>query len=167
MANNVFDKSHLWTKNDVATTGLPRPFAYTYRKDMPKIVPIPWQSMDNFKINKNLGLNLRNEKMVYENNLCSYCGIKINNDEICKRWNTAPLEKLFAIETVGNVLSDIHPLHTECMKQARTFCPFMKTLKDKDFETGLYKELKQNAINDVIKSKELRNEKIIQKDIQS
>jgi hypothetical protein len=43
----------------------------------------------------------------------------------------------------------------------------MRKLNDKDFETGTYKKLKQNAINDVIKSKELRNEKIIQKDIQS
>jgi hypothetical protein len=53
------------------------------------------------------------------------------------------------------------------MEQARIFCPFMRKLNDEDFETGTYKKLKQNAINDVIKSKELRNEKTIKKDLQS
>jgi len=52
----------------------------------------------------------------------------------------------------------------------------MRKLEDQEFETGKYKELKQNAIKDAIKSKELNNvsnwfrltdQKIIQENFQS
>ena len=165
MKNNVFNNSHLWTKNDLMTTGLPRPFAHTYRKDMAKIVPIPWQSEDNFKKNKNLSLIPKNERLVYKESLCSYCGIKINNEEICIRWKTINLEKIFADLPLNIVLSDIHPLHIECMKQARIFCPFMKTLKDEDFETGQFKNLQKNAIQDKQEIIENANKKNIKADV--
>jgi hypothetical protein len=51
------------------------------------------------------------------------------------------------------------------MKQGRIFCPHMRGLEDKDFEIGLYEELKSNAIKDVEESKKIRNEKTIQEDI--
>jgi hypothetical protein len=58
------------------------------------------------------------------------------------------------------------------MEQARIFCPHMRKLQDSDFETGKFKELKQNAINNAIKARELNgfiitNQKIIQKDVKS
>jgi hypothetical protein len=165
MKNKYFYNSHKWQENDVNTVGLPRPFAIPNRIDLAKKIPIPWQSEDRFESLGHLGLNQKNEDLVYKKDLCSYCGIEIKNDEITIRWIGAPLE--LTTREGPKVFSDFHPLHLECMKQSRTFCPHMRKLQDLDFEIGKYRELKQNAINDVIKSKELRNEKIIQKDIQS
>ena len=165
MKNKYFNNSNLWQESDIDTVGLPRPFATPNRKDLAKKVPIPWQSEDRFQSLGHLGLNKKNEDLVYENNLCPYCGIKINDKEIVTRWYTCNL--ILVNKNYRWVYSDLHPFHLECMKQGRIFCPHMRGLQDLDFETGTYKELKQNAINDVIKSKELRNEKTIQKDIQS
>jgi len=165
MKNKYFNNSNLWQESDIDTVGLPRPFATPNRKDLAKKVPIPWQSEDRFQSLGHLGLNEKNEDLVYENNLCPYCGIKINDKEIVTRWYTCNL--ILVNKNYRWVYSDLHPFHLECMKQGRIFCPHMRGLQDLDFETGTYKELKQNAINDVIKSKELRNEKTIQKDIQS
>ena len=165
MKNKYFDGVSQWQKKDIDTVGLPRPWAIPKRNDLAKKVPIPWQSEDWFESNGHLGLNENNEDLVYINDLCPYCGIKINNDETVIRWYTCDL--ILVNKNDRWVYSDLHPFHIECMKQGRIFCPHMRELKDIDFETGSYKELKQNAINDVIKSKELRNEKIIQKDLQS
>jgi hypothetical protein len=165
MSNKYFSKAKKWNESDINTTGLPRPFATPVRKDLAKKVPIPWQSEDRFESLGHLGLNQKNEDSVYKKDLCSYCGIEIKNNEIVIRWINAPLA--FTSKEGPKVFSDFHPLHLECMKQARIFCPHMRKLEDLDFETGIYKELKQNAINDVIKSEELKNEKTIEKDIQS
>ena len=174
MKNKYFDGTSKWQENDVNKVGLPRPWATPKRKDLAKRVPIPWQSEDRFESFGHLGLNQKNEDLVYIQNLCSYCGIKIKNKETAIRWTNAPLA--FTSKEGPKVFSDLHPLHLECMEQARIFCPHMRKLQDSEFETGIYKELKQNAINDVKKSKELRDvsnwfsstdEKIIQKDIQS
>ena len=165
MKNKYFDGASQWQKKDVDTVGLPRPWAIPKRNDLAKKVPIPWQSEDCFDSLGHLGLNQNNENLVYKKNLCSYCGIEIKNNKTAIRWTKAPLE-LTTIEG-PKVFSDFHPLHLECMKQARIFCPHMRKLQDSEFEIGKYTKLKENAINDVIKSKELRNEKIIQKDIQS
>jgi hypothetical protein len=165
MKNKYFYNSHKWQENDVNTVGLPRPFAIPNRTDLAKKIPIPWQSEDRFESLGHLGLNQKNEDLVYEKDLCSYCGIKIKHDEIAIRWIGAPVE--LTTREGPKVFSDFHPLHLECMQQARTFCPHMRKLQDLDFKIGEYKKLKEDAINDVIKSKELRNEKIIQKDIQS
>jgi hypothetical protein len=165
MKNKYFAGASEWQESDVHKTGLPRPFATPTRKDLAKKVPIPWQSEDRFQSLGHLGLNEKNEDLVYENNLCPYCGIKINDEETVVRWYTCNL--ILVNKNDRWVYSDLHPFHLECMEQGRIFCPHMRGLQDLDFETGTYKKLKQNAINDVIKSKELRNEKIIQKDIQS
>ena len=165
MKNKYFDGAHLWQEKDVNTVGLPRPFATPTRKDLAKKVPIPWQSEDRFESLGHLGLNLKNEDRVYIEELCPYCGIKINNEEIVTRWFTCELSLVNRDHRW--VYSDLHPFHIDCMKEGRIFCPHMRGLQDLDFETGTYKKLKQNAIRDVIKSKGLRNEKIIQKDIQS
>ena len=165
MKNKYFAGAHLWQEKDVNTVGLPRPFATPTRKDLAKKVPIPWQSEDRFESLGHLGLNLKNEDRVYIEELCPYCGIKIDNKEIVTRWFTCEL--VLVNRDHRWVYSDLHPFHIDCMKEGRIFCPHMRGLQDLDFETGTYKKLKQNAIRDVIKSKGLRNEKIIQKDIQS
>jgi hypothetical protein len=148
MKKNYFKDSWQWKEEDINTVGLPRPFAFPNRKGMAKKVPIPWQSEDRFESKGHLGLNQTNEDLVFKNNLCSYCGIKINNNEITQRWITAPLE--LTTHEGPKVFSDFHPLHLECMEEARIFCPHMRKLQDLDFETGEYKELKQNAVNDEI-----------------
>lgn len=153
MKKKYFDGSSKWEEKDVNTTGLPRPWAIPQRKNLAKKVPIPWQSEDRFQSLGHLGLNQKNEDLVYKNNLCSYCGIEIKNSEIVTRWITAPLA--LTSREGPKVFSDFHPLHLECMKQARMFCPHMRKLQDSDFETGKFKELKQNAINDVKKAREL------------
>lgn len=170
MKNKYFDGVSKWQENDIDTVGLPRPWATSKRKDLAKKFPIPWQSEDRFDSLGHLGLNQKNEDMVYEKNLCSYCGIKIKNKENVIRWINAPLALTF--REGPKVFSDFHPLHLECMKQARIFCPHMRKLQDSDFETGKFKELKQNAINDAIRSRELNgfrltDQKIIQKNVQS
>ena len=174
MKNKYFDGAHLWQEDDIDTIGLPRPFATPTRKDLAKKVPIPWQSEDRFESLGHLGLNQKNEDLVYKKNLCSYCGIKIKNKETAIRWTNAPLALTSRDGT--KIFSDFHPLHLNCMEQARIFCPHMRKLEDQEFETGKYKELKQNAVNDVIKSKELRDvsnwfrstdQEIIQKNVQS
>ena len=163
MKDKYFINSNLWQESDLDTVGLPRPFAIPNIKNLAKKVPIPWQSEDRFESLGHLGLNQKNEDLVYKKNLCSYCGIKIKNNEITIRWISAPLG--LTTKEGPKVFSDFHPLHLECMKQARIFCPHMRKLQDLDFKTGEYEKLKQDAINDVIKSKELRNEEIIEKDL--
>ena len=170
MKNKYFDGAHLWQEKDVNTVGLPRPFATPTRKDLAKKVPIPWQSEDRFESLGLLGLNQKNEDTVYEKNLCSYCGIEIKNKEIVIRWINAPLALTF--REGPKIFSDFHPLHLDCMQQARIFCPHMRKLQDSDFEIGKFKKLKQNAINDAIKTRELNgfiftDQKIIQENVQS
>lgn len=170
MKNKYFDNAHRWQESDVDIVGLPRPFAIPIRKDLAKKVPIPWQSEDRFESLGHLGLNQKNEDVVYEKNLCSYCGIEIKNDEITIRWINAPLASTF--REGPRVFSDFHPLHLECMEQARIFCPHMRKLQDSDFETEKFKKLKQDAIKDATRARELNgfrftNQKIIQEDVQS
>ena len=174
MKNKYFDGASRWQENDVETVGLPRPWATSKRKDLAKKFPIPWQSEDRFDSLGHLGLNQKNEDLVYEKDLCSYCGIEIKNNEITIRWISAPVG--LTTREGPKVFSDFHPLHLECMKQARIFCPHMRKLQDLDFETGEYKELKQNAVNDIIKSKELNrvsnwfriaDQEIIKENVQS
>ncbi len=152
MKKDYFKNSWQWKEEDVNTTGLPRPFAFPNKKGMAKKVPIPWQSEDRFESKGHLGLNQINENLVFKDGLCGYCGIKISDDEITQRWITAPVE--LTTHDGPKVFSDFHPLHIECMKQARIFCPHMRKLIDEDFEEGEFKNLRLNALSDKLKSKE-------------
>jgi hypothetical protein len=151
MKNKYFTNAVEWSETNKDNTGLPRPFAYTVnkkRKDIKisKIVPIPWQSLSRFNTGHLLGLNEENEKKVFIEDLCGYCGVKIEKNENVARWTNF---KIFNnSKDKALVFSDIHPLHIECMKQARIFCPFMKTVKEKDFEYGNFYILKEKAILD-------------------
>jgi hypothetical protein len=146
MNKRYFKNSHKWTEDDANTVGLPRPFANPKRKDLAKTVPIPWQSKDDFDKHNKLDLNLKNEYDSYLKGLCPYCGIKIKKEEIVTRWTTAKLENITYDEAL--VYSDIHPFHIECMKEGRIFCPFMRKLKDLDFEINTYLNLRKNFLTD-------------------
>lgn len=159
MMLNIFDNAKQWTVESKDFIGLPRPF-YTTPKDfydkkhfsfktnmkffMHKIVPIPWQSFPFFIEGGGLGLIQKNESRVYIEKLCPYCGKHIQDEEIVIRWKNH--DKIPTLDG-PRVWSDYHPFHIECMKQGRKYCPFMRSTKNKEFETGQYKELLQNAID--------------------
>jgi hypothetical protein len=150
---NIFLKPVFWNEKNKDKEGLPRPIAITtynyseYRRlGLAKKVPIPWQSKPAFKEKMLLSLNIENENKIYKNEVCPYCGIKFQNNDNTIRWITSDFKKVTEIGPV--VFSDFYPFHIECMKQARTFCPFMKKLKDIDFEKGPFIKLKNNAIID-------------------
>jgi hypothetical protein len=141
----IFSNSEEWSLNNKNNTGLPRPyfnvpkkFYSISKKYLAKKIPIPYQSMageDDLVIR----LDIKNEKYVVENDLCPYCGVFINPKENSIRWM---IEKETDLrEEKDLVPSDFHPFHLECMKQARTYCPFMRTLKDDVFD------IKEQEIN--------------------
>lgn len=167
--NKYFDGSHEWTEEDINTTGLPRPFKKFDKKYYKKLyskvklakkIPIPWQSKPVFNNLDDVvvfNVIIDNEKRVIEESLCGYCGIKIRNNEYCVRWNPEDISYLNDIDDItfandghspiDRVSSDYYPLHIECMKQARIFCPFMKNVLEKNFEYGSFDILKNNSIN--------------------
>ena len=160
MNNKYFKNGFEWSKENTNTKGLPRPYAYTDpSKNNEKVknikiakkVPIPWQSKSDFHNNNLLKLNLENENLIYNNQLCPYCGIPINDNEIVVKWKCPYLDLLQ--EDGAYVFSDVHPFHTECMSQARIFCPFISTLKDEDFEVDIFFKLKEKAYRDIAKAK--------------
>jgi hypothetical protein len=156
-------KSVLWTEESSVIKGLPRPHYYLPEKflnrdDHRKIFkhkkfPIPWQSVPVFDredlpsiCNPNpgdLGLIVDREAQVYTDNLCGFCGVKFLDTDTCIRWTS--IKGMHGVR----IRSDHLPLHEKCMKQARTFCPFMQNTEDFEFERGTYKDLKLNAEPDI------------------
>lgn len=145
--NNVFGTIE-WNESFKNFTGLPRPFSKVLKKHrvsrkLSAKVPIPWQSAAKNDEVSFLRIIQENEDIVYYKNLCSYCGIKIKNEENVVRWKNPSIDK---IQHDGNfVLSDIHPLHLECMKQTRIYCPGMRKRIEEEFEYGLYLNLKKES----------------------
>jgi len=137
-----------WNESHIGFVGLPRPFSkvlkqHQVRHALAPKTPIPWQSRAQNNQDGFLRIVQENEDIVYSKNLCSYCGVKINNDENVIRWKNKELNK---IKHDGRfVLSDIHPLHLTCMKQTRVYCPGMKKKKEEEFEYGKYIDLEKNA----------------------
>jgi|694.fasta_scaffold65866_5 hypothetical protein len=157
-----YKKDFLWNFETGEQTGLPRPHVIVpeslyfvkktkinnpFKRYLHKIVPIPWQSIPKFFDNTGglLSVNIDHEKKVITDNLCSYCGLGFNKDEICSRWisqNISPSEDGIK---APRVFSDSYPQHLECMKQTRRFCPFMRILLEEDFEYGEHHLLLLNA----------------------
>jgi hypothetical protein len=149
MRNNskYFKNSKKWSEEDKNFLGIPRPF-FDVSKEFLDIVnfvvarkiPVPWQSKPIFDDTKQaFELIIENENSVIKNGLCTYCGIKIQENEYVTRWKEiVDLSKGF---TGGRVPSDNHPLHLECMEQARIFCPYMKARNEEEFEYGLFIDL--------------------------
>ncbi len=95
MNNKVFSNIE-WNDSLRDFVGLPRPFSKVLKKHrtnnkLLEKVPIPWQSAaknDEFSF---LRIIQENEDIVYYKNLCSYCGVKINNDDSVVRWKNKKL----------------------------------------------------------------------------
>ena len=104
-------------------------------------IPVPWQSVPVFT-DEGAFFNVieENEKKIYLNDLCPYCGITINKDEISVRWM---LDSDNANMIGPRIFSDNMPFHINCMKQARIFCPHMQKTIDSEFQCGIYKDLKK------------------------
>jgi thioredoxin 1 len=153
MSNFIFGNVE-WNDSFRNFVGLPRPFSKVLKKHrvdqkLSAKVPIPWQSAAKNDEVGFLRIIQENEDIVYYKNLCSYCGIKISDSENVIRWKNPNIQN---INFDGNfVLSDIHPLHLECMKQTRIYCPGMRQRVEKEFEYGLYLNLKKNAQEERIK----------------
>ena len=150
MSKKIFNSVE-WSKETQNNTGLPRPYYKGKAKkikiaNVAKKVPIPWQSKPETIRGNFLKLDINKEKLVVINELCGYCGIKFEEKDPVVRWKTALLTQVKKFDEEGPIVySDIYPLHTECMRQARMFCPHMKQKSDKDIEQGLFLELKKNA----------------------
>jgi hypothetical protein len=134
----------LWSEKLLKFKGLPRPFFYARKNDyfrgdkrfIYKKTPVPFQSKPGRPNGPVIELIIENEKEAVNNGLCSYCGLKIENNETSIRWMVE--KQNFVLNSTRDwVPSDFHPLHINCMKQARIYCPFMRTLNDDQFDIQL------------------------------
>jgi thioredoxin 1 len=147
MNNSIFADIE-WNESCRDFVGFIRPFSKVLKQHrishkLSAKVPIPWQSAAINNENGFLRIIQENEDIIYYKNLCSYCGVKIDDEENVVRWKNKNLNK---IEHDGTfVLSDIHPLHLNCMKYTRIYCPGMRKKKEKEFEYGKYIILNKNA----------------------
>ena len=155
--SKYFNGAVEWNEQNKNIRGLPRPFGKVSREfknkvidryHIPKIIPVPWQSIPIFDIETLVPLNVNktNESLIFIENRCAYCGASFIGDESCIRWKIPSDMKK---ETNSLVKSDSHPFHFECMKQARMFCPHMKKTKDSEFETGKYSELREKCMQEL------------------
>ena len=154
MNKKIFTNSKKWSESNKSITGLPRPFYlvdnFFLKKasfKLAKKIPVPWQSLPVF-IEKSLTVfNVieKNESLVVSDGICGYCGVKFNDYDNCYRWVIEKGTPSADGKRSPNVFSDNYPLHEECMKQARIFCPFMKSRNSIEFEFGTFLELKKHA----------------------
>lgn len=154
MNKNIFTNSQKWSEYKKDITGLPRPFYIVNDLFLKKIsfrlakkIPIPWQSLPIFNEKTEIVFNVieENEKLVIYEGICGYCGVKFNDYDSCSRWTIEIGIPGFDGKKTANVFSDNYPLHKECMRQARIFCPFMKLRNDTEFEFGTFLKLKKHA----------------------
>ena len=142
-----------WSKYNATFRGLPRPYSVTH--ELIKIllaaknlkiankVPIPWQSFSRFDQGHSLGIIAEHEQEVVDKGTCAYCGLGFEENDECIIWINYPEKSPAKLK--ARVFSDHFPFHLVCMQETRTFCPHMQTTQDKEFETGLYKNLLQKA----------------------
>jgi hypothetical protein len=154
MNKKIFTNSKKWSKSNKTVVGLPRPFYIVNDFFLKKIsfrlakkIPVPWQSLPIFNNETLTVFNVieENERLVVSDGICGYCGVKFNEYDSCSRWIIELGFPSLDGKTSRNVFSDNYPLHKECMRQARIFCPFMKLRKSEEFEFGTFLELKKHA----------------------
>jgi len=155
---NIFKNAKPWKDNDIYFTGLPRPFLDIFKLNSNKMkkwklakkIPVPWQSkpMINEK-DPVFNVIYENEDRVIPENLCGYCGIKILDDDFVIRWTDKSMVLVDGKIQEPRVSSDTMPMHLECMKQSRIFCPYMQKTKDSEFEYGDFYTLKNNGLKDI------------------
>lgn len=133
--------------------GLPRPlielddhFLENYSEGLHKKLPVPWQSNPIFNEKGNIfSVIEENEKRVFPEGLCGYCSIKFQDDEQCVRWISDDSPAIPNDGQGPRVMSDTHPMHLECMKQARVYCPHMRARPESEFEYGIFRDLQKSA----------------------
>lgn len=154
MNKKVFANSKKWSKSSKDVVGLPRPFYIVESSFLNKIsfrlakkLPIPWQSLPIFDEKTSTVFNVieENEVVVFSDGVCGYCGVKFNDYDNCSRWVVERGTPSVDGKSTPNVFSDNYPLHFECMRQARIFCPFMKLRNETEFEYGIFLKLKEHA----------------------
>ena len=115
MINKINKKKELWSEKSINYVGLPRPIFKVdknFLKKIPfvlsRIVPVPFQSKPIFSLTDGIFHVIQeNEKNIFIENRCTYCGIQFNNDEYCVRWKTIDFSPNF----IGpRVFSDNYPL---------------------------------------------------------
>lgn len=163
--SKYFNNAKEWSEQVGISLGLPRPFAIVPKEFKPvknnglqlkngfylhPKIPIPWQSKPVWT-DAGAVFNVieEHEQVIYKKNLCGYCGIQIKNDEKCLRWLGDDSDHIKNDKQGPRVFSDTHPLHIECMKQAKIFCPYMRERPNEEFEIGIFSILKQHANNDI------------------
>jgi hypothetical protein len=75
--------------------------------------------------------------------LCPMCGEGFDPREEVQRWNG------YRSKTLSAGASDIFPLHTRCMKQARRFCPALHFEPEEQFTTGPHEEVRASSEKDL------------------
>lgn len=155
---NIFSDAKTWEENDKNFIGLPRPFVNLFlliptkmkRWGLARKIPIPWQSKPVMEEEQSVfNVIYENEERVIPENLCGYCGVKIQDNEYVVRWTDKKMTVVDNKVQEPRVSSDTMPMHLECMKQARTFCPHMQKTKDSEFEYGDFVTLKSNGLKDI------------------
>jgi hypothetical protein len=155
--SKYFDKNLKWSEKLKSITGLPRPYSEIKDENLKKgfgktlpiknnfylhdIIPIPFNAKPFLENIGAIELIIENDKRCLSEGLCPYCGIKFNPDDECiiwKKYDTIP----HLMGDIGRRLfSDHFPFHIECMKQARIFCPYMRTsTNDDEYKKGIYSE---------------------------
>jgi hypothetical protein len=115
-----------------------------------KKFPIPWQSVPVLSPNGTVfNVIEENEQLTFLEERCPYCGLAFNSLDAVSRWTK---ESENPTLNGSNIISDNLPLHKKCMKKARVFCPFMRTVDESEFEYGDYKNIKPNADNFLFKN---------------
>jgi hypothetical protein len=162
--SKYFNHAKQWSEQNINIVGLPRPFEIIPKNFKPvpsntlklkngfylhPTIPIPWQSKPVWTEQGGVfNVIEEHEKIIYSENLCGYCGILIEEKEKCLRWLGSDSPYIPNDKQGPRVFSDTHPLHVDCMKQARIFCPYMRERPNEEFESGSFNVLKQNAIAD-------------------
>ena len=141
-----------WSEELRDTTGLPRPSVSTtpFEQrifDVKKRIPIPWATSPTYSEYGEADQNLpfpdsSKQQEAIEKGLCPMCGEGFEKGEIAQRWTRKTNE---GIERSGGA-ADNYPLHQECMRQARIFCPHLKSELEERFETAPHKELRLRAL---------------------
>jgi hypothetical protein len=159
-------KKNIWNKDNAYVKGIPRPF-FSIPKSLQfkeklngaktrylaAMVPVPWQSIPVFNSDSLLKVEVKNEQEAVQNQLCGYCGIGFQDEEESVLWVSQLKKPTHDGLKSPLVYTDFYPLHPACMKDARTFCPFMRNLVDAEFVYGKYKDL-YNIAKDRLKNSE-------------
>jgi len=153
-ANHLLRTAKNWSEELRDVTGLPRPSVRTtpYEQEffnVRKRVPIPWatspQHAEYGEADQNLPFpDSEKQQRAITEGVCPNCGEGFEKGEAAQRWIRKTKK---GIEPSGGK-ADNYPLHTECMRQARIFCPHLVNSPEERFESGPHEKLRVNAMQE-------------------